>query len=308
MNYKKCDICPRACGIDRTNAYGYCGCGSDVRIARASRHMWEEPCISGTNGSGTVFFSGCNMKCVFCQNEAISRGVIGTSVTTEQLKELFLIINESGVHNINLVTPSHYLVSILEALKDIKHRLSIPVVYNCSGYESTEAIKACKGIIDIFLTDIKYRSNELSKKYSNCNDYFDVASKALGEMIKAVGTPIITNDIMTSGVIVRHLILPSHKNDSIEILNSLAKEFGNEAFLVSLMNQYTPMPLCQQYPEIDRRVTSLEYSRVVKVFEELDFKGYVQERSSAKDIYIPDFKEHGEFLDTLIDNYNINSY
>lgn len=296
MINNKCNICPRNCGVDRINTLGFCTSGKNVKVARASRHMWEEPCISGENGSGTVFFSGCNMKCVFCQNDKISRGRTGIELSENELAELFLRINESGVHNINLVTPTHFLDVIIRVLEKIKEKLTIPVVYNCSGYESVEMLGNTKGIIDIFLTDIKYKSNILSKNYSCCPDYFEVAVKCLEEMCRLVGRPVIKDGIMQSGVIVRHLILPSHKSDSIDILEALFEKFGTMEFLVSLMNQYTPTDNCVPFPNLMRRVTSLEYKRVAEVFERLGFDGFMQEKSSASTDFIPDFDDKGEFL------------
>lgn len=296
----QCNICPRGCNTDRINNIGFCGADSTVKVARASRHMWEEPCISGSNGSGTVFFSGCNLKCVYCQNEKISRGEIGYKLSQNQLKDLFLAINESNVHNINLVTPTHFMPMILEVLEEIKPKLDIPVVCNCSGYESTEMIKRSQGIIDIFLTDIKYFSNDISEKYSFCPNYFEIAVECLSAMLEAAGPVVIENELMRSGVIVRHMILPTHKNDSINVLKELYRRFGNSAFLVSLMNQYTPMPSVASYPEINRRLTALEYKRVAEVYEELGYVGYVQERQSASASYIPDFDDCGEFLSLII--------
>ncbi|MBE6651590.1 MAG: radical SAM protein [Ruminococcaceae bacterium] len=292
----KCNLCPRGCGADRCNTLGFCSSGRRVRIARASRHMWEEPCISGERGSGTVFFSGCNLKCVFCQNEKISRGKVGIELSVDELSDLFLKINDSGVHNINLVTPTHFLDVIIKALEPIKSRLTVPVVYNCSGYESVEMLGHTKGIIDIFLTDIKYKSNILSSKYSSCENYFDVAIRCLEEMIKLVGKPKMRDGIMVSGVIVRHLILPTHKADSIDILEALFERFGNKSFLVSLMNQYTPTENCSAFPALTRRVTSLEYKRVTEIFERLGFDGFLQEKSSSSTDFIPDFDDTGEFL------------
>ncbi len=300
MDCTKCNLCPRECGADRTLSHGYCSSGIKVKIARASKHMWEEPCISGENGSGTVFFSGCNLKCVYCQNEKISRGLVGVELSDSQLSDLFLKINDSGVHNINLVTPTHYMVNIINALKPIKKELKIPVVYNCSGYEKAEQIKLCQGIIDIFLTDIKYHSNVLSLKYSSCNNYFEIATKALEQMVAVAGKPVFENGLMKSGVIVRHLILPSHKNDSISIIKTLFEKFGNSDFIFSLMNQYTPMTSCQEYPEINRQLTSLEYKRVTEVFRSTGFKGYIQERDSSSNSFIPDFDDVGEFLSDFI--------
>ena len=258
--------------------------------------MWEEPCISGKNGSGTIFFSGCNLHCIYCQNHEISNGQIGIELDDNEVRELFLKISKSDVHNINLVTPTHYLPQILKILSPIKAEIDKPIVYNCSGYENSLLIKECQGIIDIFLTDFKYKSDELSKKYSSCDNYFEVALKALEVMVDITGKSEFDSEIMTKGVIVRHLILPSHKDDSIELLNELYNKFGNDKFLVSLMSQFTPTPSCRDYPEINRKLTSLEYKRVTDVFEQLGFNGYTQERSSAVEEYIPDFYDKGEFL------------
>lgn len=291
-----CDACPRGCNSPRTLGTGFCKSGEKIKISRASRHFWEEPCISGKNGSGTVFFSGCNMHCVYCQNEKINSGNLGKEYTDEEVKELFLKISKSGVHNINLVTPTHFAVRLLEIIAPIKKDIKIPIVYNCSGYENEDFIESLSGVVDIFLTDFKYKSSELSKRYSFCPDYFDVAVKALKKMIDVTGKPIFDGDIMTKGVIVRHLILPSHKDDSIAILEELCSRFGNDAFLVSLMSQFTPTDKCRDFPEINRRLTSLEYKRVCECFERLGFKGYIQERSSATEDFIPDFEDIGEFL------------
>ena len=295
-----CNVCPRKCEIDRSKAMGFCGVTSTVKVARASRHMWEEPCISGTNGSGTIFFSGCNLKCVFCQNEKISRGKIGIEISEAQLQRLLVTVGQSGVHNVNLVTPTHYLPQIATALRKVKNDLSVPVVYNCSGYENSKLIEEYSDVIDIYLTDFKYMSRSLSIKYSSCSDYSEIALKALDTMLKLKKTPKIENGIMKSGVIVRHLVLPSHKNDSIDILNTLYERYGNKSFMLSLMSQYIPTKFCAAHPEINRKLTSLEYNRVVEVFEKLGFSGYVQEKASASDTYIPDFDDAGEFLSTVI--------
>lgn len=296
MKNNYCNACPRVCNSNRISGTGFCKSKEKIKIARASRHFWEEPCISGKNGSGTVFFSGCNMHCVYCQNEKISNGNIGKEYTDDEVKSLFLKISKSGVHNINLVTPTHFAVKLLEIIAPIKDEIKVPIVYNCSGYENESFIESLSGVVDIFLTDFKYKSSELSKKYSFCADYFDVAVKALERMIHVTGKPVFDGDIMTKGVIVRHLVLPSHKDDSIEILGELSRHFGNENFLVSLMSQFTPTEKCHNFPEINRRLTSLEYKRVCEYFENLGFKGYIQERSSAVEDYIPDFEDKGEFI------------
>ena len=291
-----CNDCPRKCNINRSVSTGFCKSKEKIKIARASRHMWEEPSISGKNGSGTVFFSGCNLRCVYCQNSEINSGKVGKELSNQEVKDLFIRINESGVHNINLVTPTHYFKRIIKILTDIKDKLDIPVVYNCSGYESVELLKESKNVIDIFLTDFKYKSSLLSERYSYCKNYFDIAIKSLETMIELKNKPIFDGELLKSGVIVRHLILPSHKDDSIDILNELFEKFGNEKFLVSLMSQFTPTENCKSYPEINRKLTSLEYKRVKEVYDKLGFIGYVQERSSADKTYIPDFYNTGEFL------------
>ncbi len=291
-----CNACPRGCNTDRTSGTGFCKSEDKIKIARASRHFWEEPCISGTNGSGTVFFSGCNMHCVYCQNEKISGGALGEDFTDEEVKELFLKISKSGVHNINLVTPTHFAPRLSKIIAPLKDEIKIPIVYNCSGYENASFIEKLEGVVDIFLTDFKYKSSDISKRYSFCPDYFDVAIKALEKMIKVTGKPQFDGDIMTKGVVVRHLILPSHKDDSIDILRELYERFGNESFLVSLMSQFTPKEKCRDFPEINRKLTSLEYKRVCDSFEKLGFKGFVQERSSATEDYIPNFEDKGEFI------------
>ena len=291
-----CNACPRGCNTDRTSGTGFCKSEDKIKIARASRHFWEEPCISGTNGSGTVFFSGCNMHCVYCQNEKISGGALGEDFADEEVKELFLKISKSGVHNINLVTPTHFAPRLSKIIAPLKDEIKIPIVYNCSGYENASFIEKLAGVVDIFLTDFKYKSSDISKRYSFCPDYFDVAVKALEKMLEVTGKPQFDGDIMTKGVVVRHLILPSHKDDSIDILRELYERFGNESFLVSLMSQFTPTEKCRDFPEINRKLTSLEYKRVCDSFEKLGFKGYVQERSSATEDFIPDFEDKGEFI------------
>ncbi len=236
------------------------------------------------------------MHCVYCQNEKISGGELGTEYTDEEVKELFLKISKSGVHNINLVTPTHFAVKLSEIIEPIKDEIKIPIVYNCSGYEDEGFIESLTGVVDIFLTDFKYKSSDISKRYSFCPDYFDVAIKALEKMLEVTGKPQFDGDIMTKGVIVRHLILPSHKDDSIDILDELHERFGSNSFLVSLMSQFTPTEKCRDFPEINRRLTSIEYKRVCECFEKLGFNGYVQERSSATEDYIPDFEDKGEFI------------
>lgn len=284
-----CKLCPRNCNATRNenSGKGYCKMGTLPRISRVAPHMWEEPCISGTKGSGTIFFSGCVLSCVFCQNNKISSGGYGKSVATEQLVDYIKKLESMGVHNINLVSPTPYIESIIDCFE--RYKPSIPVVYNTGGYEKAETIKRLDGIVDIYLPDMKYISPELSLKYSKAADYFEYASDALKEMVRQTGKPQFNSDgIMTKGTIVRHLILPQHTKNSIEVLEWLNKTFGNE-ILISLMGQYIPLGNADKYPEINRRITEREYNKVLDFLETTELDGFVQELSSAKKSYIPDF-------------------
>ena len=293
---KECKLCPRQCSIDRTQKTGFCKAGTAPRLARAALHFWEEPCISGSRGSGTVFFSGCNLKCVYCQNYEISQGKIGKEIEISRLAEIFLELQNQGAHNINLVSPTPYIPQIITAIDSIRNEIKIPFVYNTGGYETVEALEMLDGYIDIFLTDIKYKSQVLSKKYSGAEDYFDKALAAAEKMIKICGKPAFDNDgIMNSGVIIRHLVLPGCRQDSIDILNELAKKLPLDSFILSLMSQYTPdTALLRDFPEICRKVTTFEYSSVVDAAIELGLDtGYMQSRSSAKKQYTPPFDLSG---------------
>lgn len=285
-----CTLCPRRCGTDRRTAPGFCGQTDKIKIARAALHMWEEPCISGTRGSGAVFFCGCNLKCVYCQNIEISHGKTGRYINTKRLAEIFAGLAAQGAHNINLVTPTHYAPQIAEALA-LTGGLDIPVVCNCGGYEAADGLSIMSGFADIYLTDIKYADDGLAKRYSMADNYFDTALAALCTMLKSAGNPVIDSDgIMQSGVIVRHLVLPSHRSDSIEILRRLKAKFGTEAFILSLMSQFTPNGALNGYPEINRKLTSFEYRSVCDAAYDLGFtNAYVQERSSATKQYLPKF-------------------
>lgn len=289
----KCYLCPRNCGTDRSIAKGYCGCTDKLYVSRATLHHWEEPCISGTNGSGTVFFSGCNMHCVYCQNREISGGEYGKEITVQRLAEIFVELEMQNAHNINLVTPTHYVPQIISALDIAKP--NIPIVYNCGGYEKSETIKLLNNYINIYLTDVKYYDSVLSQSLSHAPDYFKIAFKALEEMLTQQPKAIINNNgIMEKGVIVRHLILPSHKDDSIKILEELKSSFGTDNFVLSLMSQYTPYVHNDKYPELNRRITSLEYKYVINKALDLGFTtGYMQEKSSAKEEYTPPFDLSG---------------
>ncbi len=289
-----CSICPRKCNIDRRTASGCCGAGELPRLARAGLHLWEEPCISGTNGSGAVFFSGCNLGCVFCQNKKISIGGFGREITSDRLSEIFLELCALGAHNINLVTPTPYVPQIKAAIDAVRGKTDIPFVYNTGGYELAETIKSLRGYIDIFLTDMKYFSPELSAKYSGAPDYYESALPALRQMLHQAGKPVPDkNGILKSGVIVRHLVLPGCRKDSIRLLRELANEFPPDSFLLSLMSQYTPYEELEDFPELNRRITTFEYNSVLDEAIRLGFRGYMQDRSGAKAEYTPDFDLSG---------------
>lgn len=295
MNYDftSCTLCPRKCGADRVNGVGFCGVGDKLRVAKAYLHMWEEPCLSGTNGSGTVFFSGCNLRCRFCQNYKISAESFGAEITAERLAEIFAELQDKGAHNINLVTPTHFVPQIIYALDIAKPWLSIPVVYNCGGYESAETLKMLEGYIDIYLPDFKYGDNEIARKYSAAPDYFQVCTAAIGEMLRQTGAPSFDGDLLKSGVIIRHLTLPTHRFDSIRVLEEIKRRYGTENVLLSLMSQYTPFYKSSEFKELDRRISTFEYNFVADKATELGFNGFMQERSSAKEEYTPDFDLYG---------------
>lgn len=286
-----CNICPRNCLVNRDENKGFCGVGNKAVVSRVGLHRWEEPCISYGNGSGTIFFAGCNLGCVFCQNHEISKGGRGVAVDTDTLCQEMLNLCDMGAVNINFVTPTHFSMQILYALEKIKHRLAVPVVYNCGGYESVETLKKLEGYVDIYLPDIKYYSPEYSKKYSHCPDYFEKAIIALEEMHRQTGyARFDTDGHMEGGVMVRHLVLPSLYKDSMKILDELAERFDVAKLPISLMSQYFPTASCEKYPEINRRLTSFEYNKVVKHAKELGFeKGFVQDKTSAKEEYVPSF-------------------
>lgn len=287
---KSCTLCPRKCGIDRTQSKGFCGEGDVVRIARAELHMWEEPCISGSKGSGTVFFSGCCLRCCFCQNYEISAQGTGFELTVRELADTFLRLQDMGAHNINLVSPTHFVPQIVKALDLLGGELKIPTLYNCGGYESVETLKMLGGRVKIFLPDLKYFDSELSRRYSAAADYFPVAMAALRQMVDIAGKPRFDeNGIMQSGVIVRHLVLPNHRHDSIRLMNELAARFGTQQFLVSLMSQFVPMHKAFEHKELSRRTSTFEYESVADEVRRLGFDGYFQQRSSASEDFVPTF-------------------
>lgn len=290
----ECRLCPRNCGADRTTGIGFCGGGVMARVAKAYLHMWEEPCISGKNGSGTVFFSGCSLKCVFCQNYKISAENFGREVTSQRLGEIFLEQQDRGAHNINLVSPTHYVPQIINALDSVKDRLRIPVVYNSGGYEKTETLKMLDGYVDIYLPDFKYYDNSIAEKYSAAPDYFETVTSAIDEMFRQVGKYNIGEDgLMRKGMIIRHLTLPTHRFDSVKVLEEIKRRYGTENVLLSLMSQYTPFYESSRYKELTRRISTFEYSFVADKAAELGFDGFMQEKSSAKEEYTPDFDLSG---------------
>lgn len=287
-----CSLCPRECKVDRSISLGFCKMGENITAAKAYLHKYEEPPISGSIGSGTVFFSGCNLSCVFCQNEVISHDRFGKQITPEQLSDIFLSLEQDGAHNINLVTPSHFSFPILKALDIAKHKLSIPIVFNSSGYEKKETLKLWDGYIDIYLPDLKYRSSVLSKKYSAAENYFEFANQAILEMKRQVGDLIYDDDgLLKKGLIIRHLILPGCCKDSIEILQWISQNISGD-FLVSIMNQYTPNSRVKG-TKLDRRVSTYEYKKVLSCAGELGLNGFSQMRESANNVYTPDFNLEG---------------
>ncbi len=291
----KCYICPIRCGKNRETVEGYCGGGKNAKVALVSIHNWEEPSISGTKGSGTVFFSGCNLRCVFCQNYNISHENFGLEISDKRLSEIFLEQQEKGVHNINLVSGVHYAKNIVSALKTAKEKgLKIPVVYNSNGYESVDTLRLFDGLIDIYIPDIKYFDDDLAMKYSSAPNYFNVAIEAVKEMYRQVGkNKFDENGIMQKGVIIRQLVLPSHKEDSKKVLDAIKNNFGNNVY-VSIMSQYTPMYRANEFKEINRRLTTFEYEKVVDYFLEIGLEnGYVQKRTSATSDYTPTFDLRG---------------
>lgn len=292
---KKCELCPRMCGINRYETLGFCGASDKVKIARASLHMWEEPCISGENGSGTIFFSHCNLKCIYCQNYDISTENYGKEITIERLSEIMIELQEKGANNINLVTPTHYVPQIIEAIKVArKSGLNIPIVYNTSGYERKETIKLLDGYIDIYLTDMKYYDDEYAIEYSKAKDYFQYAKEALEEMYNQVGSPIFNKKgIMKKGIIVRHLILPGLVNDSKNIIDYLYKTYKDDIF-ISIMNQYTPLDNVKNHETLNRTITKEEYDEVVNYAIDLGIENaFIQEGETQKESFIPSFNNEG---------------
>lgn len=295
MNYyERCTLCPRKCGVNRSETVGYCGQSDILAAAKAYLHMWEEPCISGENGSGTVFFSGCNLGCVYCQNGEIAHDHKGFEITPARLGEIFLEQQQRGAHNINLVTPTHYTPHIIEAIDAVKDKLTIPIVYNCGGYESVETLRMLDGYVDIYMPDFKYMDTTLAKRYSNAEDYPGSAKKAAAEMVRQTGGCVFDeNGIMKKGVIVRHLVLPPHSGDSKRIIEYLHSEYKNDIYM-SIMNQYTPMPRAVNYPEINRKVTDAEYDDILDFAVRIGVENaFIQESGTVSESFIPLFDGEG---------------
>ena len=320
MDYP-CMACPRECGADRTSGIGFCGGGALPKIARAALHFWEEPCISGVNGSGTVFFSGCSLRCVYCQNRKIALGDVGTTVSVERLAEIYLELQGQGAHNINLVTPAHETDAVIRSLERAKRQgLQIPIVYNTGSYEKVENLKRLEGLVDVWLPDLKYYSPELSARYSSAPDYFEVAKNAITEMFRQAGTPEfvpLRNDanhdgitdaevnsqeaedethLIKRGVIVRHMVIPTHTADSKRIIEYLYRTYGDDIF-ISIMSQYTPVidaETAKAYPELARKLTEREYDSVVDYAIELGVENaFIQEGDVAEESFIPAFDGTG---------------
>lgn len=327
QHFSHCRLCPRRCGVNRlAGETGYCGQTARLKAARAALHMWEEPCISGAAGSGTVFFSGCNLRCCYCQNHDIALGQTGREITPQRLSDIFLELQQKGAANLNLVTPTHFIPLIIPALQQARSEgLTLPVVYNCGGYEAPETLRLLDGLIDIYLPDLKYCSSDLSGRYSHAEDYFEQAKTALAEMFRQVGKPVFDDartpsrfiplhevsgpsvspadstaavypadtPLLRRGMIVRHLVLPGQVKDTKKILHYLHDAYGSDIY-VSVMCQYTPLPQVSHIPELNRRVTAQEYERVVNYCLRLGMENvYIQEGDVAEESFIPPFDLSG---------------
>ena len=289
---KKCEICPHNCKVNRLEGeVGRCKCSDKIKIALASVHHFEEPCISGKNGSGTVFFSNCNLSCMFCQNYEISQEGKGIEISIDELSDIFIKQQEKGVHNINLVTPTMYVYQIIEAIKIARGKgLNIPIIYNSNGYENVQTIKDLEGYIDVYLPDLKYYDNDLGLKYSGINNYFEYSSKAIFEMYNQVGSPKFDKDgNIIKGLMIRHLVLPNNINNSKKVLNWI-KENINEDVYINIMAQYFPTYKAKEIKELNRKLSKKEYEEIENYVYELDIKnGYMQELGEHEEEYVPDF-------------------
>lgn len=293
---ESCKLCPRNCGANRLGEKrGFCGAGEKIRVARAALHYWEEPCISGDIGSGTVFFSYCTLKCVFCQNYNISQCSWGKEITIERLAEIFIELQDKGALNINLVTPTHYVPQIIEALKIAKGKgLILPIIYNSSGYENVETIKLLKGYIDVYLPDMKYFDTKYSSKYSKAKDYFECAKNAIDEMVNQVGEiKFDENGIVQNGVIIRHLMLPGLLFDSKKIIDHIYNTYGNKVY-ISIMNQYTPLEHVSKYPDLNKPLNQKHYEALIDYALNIGVQnGFIQEEGTDKESFIPLFNFEG---------------
>ncbi len=287
-----CSVCPRNCRADRSISAGVCGAGEKYKIARAAPHMWEEPCISGTNGSGTVFFSGCNLGCVFCQNYEVSHSAFGKEISEAQLMKIFDALIEKGVHNINLVTPTHYAPMLAKTLE--KYNSPVPIVYNSSGYEKPGTLRMLDGLIDVYLPDLKYFDSTVSKKYSDAENYFEYASAAVLEMYRQVGNIVLDeNGMAKKGIIIRHMVLPGNISQAVKVFEWVRENLSSETY-ISVMRQYTPFGKAKDMPPINRHLSSREYTIVRDKIEQLGFENcYFQSKSSSTEKFIPIFDLEG---------------
>lgn len=297
--YIACQICPRTCKVNRESGQiGVCKVTSNLKVARAALHHWEEPCISGTKGSGAVFFSGCSMHCVFCQNESIANGDAGREISKERLVEIFLKLQGQGANNINLVTPGHYVPHIVWSVEQARNQgLSIPIVYNTSSYEKVDTLRQLEGIVDVYLPDFKYWSSDLAVKYSKAPDYPEVAKAAIAEMVRQQPSPCFYEkegqELIKKGVIVRQLLLPQQLEDAKQIIKYLHETYGNQIY-ISLMSQFTPLPHVEKYPELNHKVSKRTYEKYVDYAIEIGIEnGFIQEGEAAEESFIPDFNGEG---------------
>ena len=288
-----CNLCPKNCNANRTDKVGFCGANKNIKVAKAYLHEWEEPFISGTNGSGTVFFSHCNLKCVFCQNYKISAEGFGKNLSQDELYGVFKNLEQQGAHNVNLVTPTHYVPYILPVLQKFKQNSSLPIVYNCGGYEKVETLKMLDGLVDVYLPDMKYVDSRISQKYSHVSDYFDVNTQAVLEMKRQQPQDLFDGDLLTKGVVVRHLVMPNLVDQSKKILDWICNNLGKNT-LVSLMAQYQPFYRANEFGEINRKITEREYSRVLDYADQLEMENILcQEMTSSNEKYVPSFDLQG---------------
>lgn len=287
LSFENCQLCPRRCGVDRTAGQkGWCGAPGQALVAKTMIHKWEEPALAGFGGSGAIFFGGCTLGCVYCQNRAISAAPVGREIDSRQLRHMMEELIEQGAENIDLVTPSQYLPVIIPALKP---KLPVSVVYNCGGYERVETLRELEGLVDIYLPDLKYADGELAGRLSSAPDYFAVATRAIQEMVRQTGAPKWNGERLISGTLIRHLILPGQVDNSLRVLDWIGENFASGQVLVSLMRQYTPMEAVRDIPQLNRTVTQEEYEAVLSWMYLNELEGFVQEKTAADQLYIPDF-------------------